>query len=326
MLTSDQQIVVRLDANASLGRGHAVRVAALLAALDSRAEVCVAGEFSGDDKSSLFPGAEWIDSGAFYERCQTADLILVDHPDLAWVPREVRGLRVVIDDSGLASDADLIVNGNAPPSRHRYDGLDRSIPRLCGLPFALLRPEFGEVTRPDSSRSTGPLVIAGSGSTARDWIFELASTPNLWDDPTTVVVGPGFAEVERLEDATSRGIQVRQGLGTHELATLLANCSVAVTTGGMIVPEALAAGACCVAFANEPDLEEEIAVLEEHGALISLGRNGGADSVGAALERLAQSQDLRRSLRKTARACVDGKGAERVAQVIGGMLTEGSAS
>ncbi len=301
--------VARLDADASVGRGHAVRTAALLDALPGTAPPIVVGR-GADDLAALFPGAR-IEPPARYEALAArADLLVVDHPD----PREARvatsGLRVVVDDGGDAACADVVVNGSGPGTRHAYPKLPEEALRLCGPRYALLRPAFAEARGlREPAEVPEVIVVAGSGANAARWLLGLLAEPS-GTLHLCVVVGGSFAEPERLRSTCEAGgHELRVDLEAEELARRLCRASVALVTGGMIVPEALTVGVPCVAFPNEPDLVEEIAWLESEGALLGLEPKAEPEAAWARVEEaLAQGPPAARPF--------DGRGCFRVAGAV----------
>ena len=114
-------VLLRVDANSTVGFGHAVRSSALLAALQPDLDLTVAGDEAAA-LSPIFRSArirsverEGLDVILDGERPHLAVVDLPRHtPDLWRRLRRHAGLVVAIDDEGGAVDADIVINGAAP--------------------------------------------------------------------------------------------------------------------------------------------------------------------------------------------------------------------
>ncbi len=318
MLREARKILLRVEANAEIGRGHAVRSAALVDALASDEPLIVVGE--GAELRSLFPNAEIEPSERFAELAAEASVTIIDHPNPRVADLEIPGLKVVIDDGGDIASADIVVAGGGPPSRYAYPKLGEGVLRLCGPQYALLRPAFSKERRIRDERSKpGLLLAAGSGGNAARWligVLEVAS--GISGQPSIdVVVGASFAEHDRLRILCEEGGHwLGCNLSGSALANRLATASVAVVTGGMIVPEVLALGTPCVAFPNERDLVEEIAWLDELDALCGLDPRGAPEETWLRVGELLSDVRQAEALAASGMRLFDGRGADRVAAAI----------
>ena len=330
-------VVIRVDADHSIGLGHAVRCAALAEALTeaSGGGVAVTVVGAGTVLPGLFPGGQVLaiaadDDDAFArilaEREPAA--VVIDHPHRvgSWV-RRVRQTRpdaavVVIDDEGGERDADLVINGTVPDAYHHYSGLPERARMLLGPCYTLLRPAFGRVSwspPPADSADAGVVMVVGSGARATRWVTFLLSKAvdrSGWGARPRLVVGAAFPEPAALAKACdAAGLSLAVGLGAVDLASALVSASVALITGGMIVCEALAVGVPMVVYPQEANLVPEARWLAARGCLIDLGAEGGfqALAVQAAVAALRGDRDRAEAMSRCQRRLMDGRGAERVA-------------
>lgn len=318
-----RQILLRVEANAEIGRGHAVRSAALVDALAWDEPPIIVGD--GSELQSLFPNAEIEPRERFAELAAEASLVIIDHPNPRVADLEIPGLKVVIDDGGEVASANIVVAGSGPPSRYAYPKLGEEVLRLCGPRYALLRPAFSKGRRiTDEQSERGLLLAAGSGGNAARWLIGvLENAPGMPGRPSIdVVVGASFAEPERLRMLCEEGGHwLGCNLSASALADRLSTASVAVVTGGMIVPEVLALGVPCVAFPNEMELVEEIAWLDRLHALRGLDPRGApADTwlrVGELLSDVRQAE----ALAVSGMRLFDGRGVNRVSAAIEARLS-----
>ncbi|MEK9833245.1 MAG: hypothetical protein VW453_11690 [Rhodospirillaceae bacterium] len=323
-------IVARLDADATVGMGHAVRLRAMIDALDPGAAVSIVGQ--GPGLASVFPDAAIHAPGdspagriaALVAEAQ-ADLVLCDHPRMddalrRDLPRHLEVPAVIVDDFGGDHRANGIVNGTVLPAHHSYPDLEQGALTLCGGQDALLRPAFGAAERaPEPERSLG--IVIGSGARAAAWAEFLTS-----DDidlaalgTVGIVVGPTYTAPDALAArCAARGITFRQGLSATRLAEFLASSQVALVTGGMIVYESLAAGTPTIVFPLLPDMEAEADWFAVHGCAINLGPEGGFETpaLERAIGRLLKNPEARDALAHAGRSVIDGQGAVRVGTAI----------
>ncbi|MCP3983667.1 MAG: hypothetical protein GY723_04720 [bacterium] len=313
-----RRALVRVDADASIGRGHAVRTAALIDALAWTEPPIVSGE--GPDLGSLFPGARIEPAARFAELAEEARVVIIDHPNPHVADLEMPALKVVIDDCGEIGSADIIVAGSGPASRHVYPKLGEQVLRLCGPRYALLRAAFTK-PRQATAGTAAPrlLLLAGSGTHASEWLLGLLADIEGELDRVAldVVVGASFADPGLLQEiCNANGHWLGCNLAADALAERLSSASVAVVTGGMIVPETLALGVPCVAFPNEPELVEEIAWLDGENALCGLDPCGNPAEAWNHVRELLSDEERAVALATSGRRLFDGQGTARVAAAI----------
>jgi len=319
--------ILRVDADSRIGYGHAVRTAALLSALPA-GETLICGKVERFE--TLFPGARQIDAPTNPAECcevmasQATDVLICDSPlldDTFWQAITNWNIApvVAIDDYGGMVDADLILNGTVLPEYHFYPALRPGGRTCCGGAYALLRPYFRQHawTEPNEACIT---VVAGSGLRAARWVSSLldGGCLNGWTARVQLVVGWGFYDVALLERARRANIAVSQGLDGRKLAELLAESTLLLATGGMIVYEALAAGVPSIIFPQEDNMIAEAAWFGQHGGIVNLGVDGGWSSVEvrSALALVFNNPERRLQLSASGRLLVDGKGVQRAATEI----------
>jgi spore coat polysaccharide biosynthesis predicted glycosyltransferase SpsG len=324
------RIVARLDADVTVGMGHAVRLRAMIDALDPGAKVSIVGQ--GQGLASVFPEADIhapgnspVDRIAALVAEARADLVLCDHPRMddklrRDLPRHLEVPTVIVDDFGGDLRADGIVNGTVLSAHHRYPDLEHNTLTLCGGQFALLRAAFGAAERPsEPERALG--IVIGSGARAVAWAefltsgdIDLASL-----GAVGIVVGQAYAKPSSLKArCAGRGITFYQGLPAKRLTQFLASSQVALVTGGMIVYESLAAGTPTIVFPLLPDMEAEAGWFAAHGCAINLGPEGGfeAEMLEHTIWHLLTDHEAREGLADAGRTAIDGQGVARVSAAI----------
>lgn len=321
------RIVLRLDAGAATGFGHAIRSSALIQAFGADLDLTVAGE-DADAISSVFPAARYrsvkVEGFAAILADVRPDVVIVDLPKTdasLWALARASGALVVaVDDEGGAISADFVINGAGPQSVHHYPLLKASDRALTGPAYALLRPAFGRV-RWKAPGDQSLCIIVGSGTRARDWALMLAQDGlrDVCNGPIKMTVGAFFSPYEKLRaHCQISRIELMRGLGAEDIAEVSANSQAALITGGMIMPETLAIGTPAIVFPQVKNLIPETRWFAQRGVILDLGYDGGFDRalIASHIESLLNNPNAARAQSDRGRALVDGHGAERCAKLI----------
>lgn len=323
-------LIVRVDARHETGLGHAVRTSRLLAALEPDLAVTVVGD--GEALNALFPdaarrSAEKDAAAAVLAAAKDtgAAALLMDEPapdPAVWAALDALPQihRVMIDDFGADVAADLVINGTVIDAYHRYPNLRPGGEALCGPRYTLISPAFA-AARHDRPR-TGPVIaVCGGGARAARWALQLAEHgPRLAGaHDFHLVVGAAYPDFETLKALAARsGATLERGLTADALAARLAAAPLALTTGGMIAYEVLAAGVPALVFPQLDNLKHEIAWFAGRVGLIDLGFETGdaLDQLEAKLAHVLDQPDLAHRLSETGPQLVDGLGLARAARAL----------
>lgn len=282
-----------------------------------------------DDEPSVGITAPWRrvthDAGATLAAAaaEGATALVVDSYTTTIPLRAARaaGIRllVVLEDVGQPVDADVVVS----------PGLTRTAGRLCGLPYALLAPEF-ELT---PARRWAPVVeralVVLGGSPPASSLAALAGAARraLPSARIDVVAGPGADGVGALERPAA-DLELTLHAARRGLRELMVAADVAVSAGGVTLLELAACTTPTVVVAFAANQAPNIASLTAAGAAVSVGDAASATTPGAvehALRALAGDADRRRALGEAARRLVDGGGARRVSEALRARLVPAAA-
>ena len=331
MLTSPR-ILLRVDANNSVGMGHAIRLSSLVGLLHTRCNFFVAG--NDETLKMAFPHASIHvvasdDDTGFRRVLDTVkpDLVIVDLPPS--IARPWKAIRewaqvpiIALDDEGGELDADLIINGTALDKYHQYKcPSDARI--LCGTQFTMIRPVFSAHSW--SGADTSVAIVVGSGERAEAWALMLASgavNMSAWG-AVRMVVGHSFKKYAQLASHCQQtGINLQRSLSGEALASLVCQSAVALITGGMIVYETLAMGVPAVVFPQIPNLVPEAEWFSAQGAIVDLNYDGGMDplAVEKAVGHLLSNRESALTMSAKQREILDGRGMERAAAAIDSLL------
>jgi len=231
----------------------------------------------------------------------------------------------IIDDVGGPGPwcADLIVNQNHGATADRYPGHDTAS-LLLGPRYALLRPEFARwralPRRRDGEASRIAVSFGGADpeDTASETLAALLALPGArWR--AIIAAGTANPRAEMLKEKARRsGGPIQVVRRPSSMARLFAWADVAVLAGGSTVWEAFCVGTPVIGIAIADNQVPASEALGRDGLWRYLGRAGQvtqhviADALGALL---ADSEERQR-LSRAGRAMVDGEGSLRIAEAI----------
>lgn len=335
-MSGTKTILAFLDAGHEIGLGHATRVAGILRQLGGQQRVVVAGD--GVQLDAMFgaarrmPQATPATMAALFDAV-APDLVLVDRPGMAagwWQALDAAAVDiplVLIDDYGGQFPVDLVINGTVLDEYHHYSRLRPHARTLAGPAYALVRPQFAQQPWSDPVEPS-VLIVAGGGDAARDWALMLVSgaldlAP--WGK-VGMIVGAAFPELGALAAACARqGVTLESGVAAERMAQALSQAALALTTGGMIVYEAVAAGVPALVFPQMANLVDEASWFAGQGAIADLGAAGGMHpaAVSDVVTRLLARRAERVAMSQRQRVLLDGQGMQRAAASIE-LLLEGA--
>lgn len=329
----------RCDASAVVGSGHLSRCLTLARALQ--------GEGFSVDVATRDPSdhtVDWIerercraviisgstdDAAATRSAAEGADLVVIDGYTFgpAFQAALGRADRVVcvVDDLAIGPvRADVVLNGNLYGASLAYE-VEEGTELLCGPEYALVREEFVRAREERSRRAATPtrrlLVTMGgadpTGETEKV-ITALHTSQGLADLTVTIVVGGANPRAEAIRTAVARALLVQRAevlVDVRAMGTLMAECDVAVTAAGGTCLELACVGvpAAVVVVADNQRCVAE--ALSARGLMDVVGQSAEVDParIGEAIMRLFEDRDRSRAMETAQRACVDGRGSERVA-------------
>ncbi|MBL8919446.1 MAG: hypothetical protein JNJ54_11330 [Myxococcaceae bacterium] len=328
-------LLIRADAGPTLGTGHLMRMLALAEAWGARnGRFVVAGAVppafvprvaalggSVVDRPGDQPDGEWTASTA---RRLGACVVVADGYGFGVEfqrPIIASGVPLmVVDDNGENGEylSALVLNQNVHASDSQYPRRGPQTRLLLGPRYALIRKEILEGARRANSND-GPVercLVTLGGADPLDLTGRLLRYTDRPSFSLCVLVGganPRLAEYERVAP------EIELVFNTNRFSDFALRCQLAFAGAGGTVWELalLNVPSAVVAVAdNQVQLAERLAEL---GAVEYLGDarvTGSPDFWIERLEALARSPTRRRSLIDSARAIVDGAGADRVVETL----------
>lgn len=333
-----RRALIRADASARIGGGHATRCAALGAALVARGwQVSFAARIDtwtvvpelpppGPGDIIIAPDEE-LDASIL----GTIDLLVVDHyrwdaDREAGIRKQVGGL-LAIDDTAREHDADLLVDQNFGRSAIDYAG---KVPPECrlllGPRFALLSQKFARIVPLHDGPATARRIFVGLGRTdpvgATIPVLEGIASGSA-DLKIDVMLGGQSPHIDAVREAVKRiGPRAQLYVDPPDPLAVMAGCDFAIGAVGGSAWERCCLGLPSLVVICADNQREAAAALAREGVVGLLGdaeampKNALADAVAAGVARIAADKAERDRLGRAARNLCDGLGAERVAEAI----------
>lgn len=333
--------MIRADADSRIGMGHVMRCLALAqswigfggtARLACTAVPPAIAERYHDAGAEVvlhdrWPAEELVDDAA----AVVADGLEIADGDLAAIA--AAGLPLAtIDDMGHRSayPGAVVVNQNLHADAALYSGKTEA--RLClGPTYGLLRREFRDAGTglraiPETVRRV--LVLMGGADpkgysalvlgAVAEAAAELAGEPEV-----ILVVGaanPALHDLERQAALLPARVEIRHDV--RDMADLLASVDLAVSAAGSTVLEMACLGVPMIVGAQNESETGPAAALARQGAAIDIGPLDRLDTAALARTVAAVARDpaRRQVLAQNARERSDGRGADRVAALIAGLV------
>jgi len=194
---------------------------------------------------------------------------------------------------------------------------------LLGPKYAILRPDF-KVCR-NENRIIGNvdrvLLSFGGGDDQGMTLFCLtALIDSGWNGEVVAVVGRANPHVDQISSWVRRyrDRRVRISIDEPDMAGVMADCDMAVISGGMTTFEAAALGLPTLMICLADNQRENIKAWSRLGVSVDLGdssRLAKADFIQCFLS-LVKDKSRRTEMSRCGRKIVDGRGAKRVAEQI----------
>ncbi len=335
------KLLIRADANESIGTGHVMRCLALaqawqsaggetLFALTRGAEVIVSA------LTSFGTSIKWLEVAPGSDDDAQATVRLAREKNAKWlavdgycfgvayqegIKQAKLSLFLMDDNASLPCYcADMVLNQNLGVTEHMYSKRDSETRLLLGPRYALLRQEFLQATarKRNSAKQATRLLVTLGGADPENVTSQMISAIhelNLPDLEARIVLGPLNRNLSALQKQVyGRRDRITLVSEQADMPALMAWADVAISGAGstswelcfMSVPSLL-----IVLARNQERIANE---LEKEGAAINLGRYQDISfhSIAAQLQLLLLNAELRSKLATHASRIVDGKGAQRV--------------
>jgi UDP-2,4-diacetamido-2,4,6-trideoxy-beta-L-altropyranose hydrolase len=331
-------LLIRTDANLSVGTGHVMRCFALARfwlGAGGRAAFAIA-EIPDPLRSRLVsegfslrpitatPGSSEDAAEAIaHARRLNAAWVVVDGDhfvDDFVAALRFGGLRVLlIDDFGdrVASSPALILNPNLGASEETYRERGFTGRVLAGPRYALLRPEFSNAPANHQEGPGNRVLITLGGSDPENLTPRIASAlSDCGGFELTVVAGAGYPHIAELRAMAAPDCRVI--FDSPNMADLMQEADLAVIAAGGTLWELLAVGCVVLSYSRNIVQKQVMERLAEEHVVVDLGDTAdfSPTALVSAVRKLSGSASARVQMSRLGRDMVDGLGASRVVEVL----------
>jgi spore coat polysaccharide biosynthesis protein SpsF len=235
--------------------------------------------------------------------------------------RNPRSLVVLMDGTCTGRiEADLVVSPiERLPDPSSWRGFRGQ--RYEGPAYAIMDPAFARVPRRLSSAVREPRVLVSmGGSDPYGLTLQALRVLDRLEDPfrVTIAIGPAFLHEVELRTWLAGARRQYEGRREDSLLDLMVNSDLGLVSFGTTVYELAAAGLPAIALSITEDHAQAAEVFAQYGSLMHLGLFStiSAAQIQSAVRELLKNPQLPLEMAQRGQALVDGKGAERVANLL----------
>jgi UDP-2,4-diacetamido-2,4,6-trideoxy-beta-L-altropyranose hydrolase len=338
-------LIIRADASPEIGVGHVMRCAALAQAWRSAGGTAIfalatgAAELEGRIRSwqshlvriHVDPGSK-EDAEQTNKLCQsqTAEWLCLDGYRFSVDYRarlKSSGARLLlIDDHGDCPPylCDMVLNANPQASDAMYLPRGTQTQLLLGPRYALLRQEFLKLHREsvDVPYIARRILVTLGGADPHNVTLKVMQALHHLTEPRleiTTVVGAVNPHLEPIQTASAALPHVARVLSNVEnMPELISQSDLAITAGGGTCYELAFLRVPMFLITTAKNQEQTVGAFSQANAAIAGGwfHSLTQSSLVAALQSLIGDHNLRKNMIGNASQMVDGRGAERVVEVM----------
>ncbi|MEE0396797.1 MAG: UDP-2,4-diacetamido-2,4,6-trideoxy-beta-L-altropyranose hydrolase [Lachnospiraceae bacterium] len=221
---------------------------------------------------------------------------------------------------------DMLINYNIYGEEMGYekDAAFADTKLLLGANYVPLREEFLAGEQQRTAANCGILITTGGSDSfnlAGQLLMEAMKYDALKEKEYHVVSGSLNLHIGELQALAQKHENIHIHCNVTNMAELMAESEIALSAGGSTLYELCAMGVPVIAFSFAENQERLVQTFVKRG-IAQYGGNYRTDgnkmiqNTIAGLETLLEDENLRTEYRKKARALVDGKGADRIAEAI----------
>jgi UDP-2,4-diacetamido-2,4,6-trideoxy-beta-L-altropyranose hydrolase len=332
-------VLFRCDANVATGTGHVMRCLALAQAWQDaggRAVFAMAEipeallqrlTFEGFDTISLptIPGSlEDAELSLAHARQVQASWLVIDGDRFAgqFLSRlPSSGVRTfLLDDfaerQSFPVDVVLNLNFGAIEEPYRLTGFQGAL--LLGEKYVLLRREFSARSGDRAFPETGNRVLVTLGGSDPENLSSkiVASLAELHDLKVTLIGGAGNAQRRYLQELAGSNVDVE--FNVANMPARMYEADMAVIAAGGTLWELLYMQCVVLSYARNPVQASVVKTLANMNILEDMGntRDFNGPALATKVRRTAKSASVRERMANAGRRLIDGKGAQRVVEMM----------
>lgn len=239
---------------------------------------------------------------------------------------------VLMDNTSLARlSADIVIYPTVI-FENNLDWESFSGKVFYGADYVPIAESFIEMSKRTEHRRLQPpyqVLVTMGGSDPNHLTHKVISSLLEFSIPVNikVVIGPAFSRDNRLDQIEKQNYPNIEFIRNREdLSTLMAESHIAITALGTTIFELAYMGVPSIIVANYREDENDIKAIERLGIGLPQGyyEDVSDADIRKSLITLLKNGKLRSDMSQKGRMIIDGKGAERIAAVVGKLLLENS--
>ena len=336
-------IIFRADANKEIGAGHVMRCLSIADAAARAGESCLFLCASADlEEAVRSRGHELVISGGDYRHMEEdgLDKLIGERKPLAVVVDSYQvteaylthikeccedcgsRLAYINDDPLFPYPCHILLNYNIGRSEEDYRKLySGKLPQLLtGTGYVPLRSAFSGVADGRVKDRAEKVLVSTGGADPGHMAADLADAAEGSGLHYHFVLGPLSPDRELLKEKAKGNITLHENV--RDMATLMKSCDIAVSAAGSTLYELCALRVPTLTYIledNQIALAEGFAsrgIMKNCGDIRRLGNKELARCLVKEAEALAAAKEERERMAKAMAAVTDGRGAERIADVL----------
>lgn len=339
------KIAIRADGGSNIGIGHIMRTLVLAKELKRYENnevfyVCkieeeyfqnIVQSFESSTCSKYIKGVEKILSEGFNVefvrenklikdlRNINADILITDSYDVNEeyfsASKCSFAKTVYIDDMNLYYfDVDFLINQNSDAEDFHYR-TSEDTKLILGTKYLMLREVFGNVSKKDIKEKIFDIMITVGGSDHYGRTEKLVSYVKKLNYNFHIIIGPSFENDDFTERFHSTNINFYHNA---DMCKIMQGCDMAISACGSTLYELAACGVPTLGIIiadNQRGIAEK---MDKMGIIKNLGwyNNISEDTFIKNINALADNYRERQSMSEKGKSLIDGKGAQRIAQIL----------
>jgi spore coat polysaccharide biosynthesis predicted glycosyltransferase SpsG len=263
--------------------------------------------------------------GSVWKHIPDPKAILVDTRNVAGLDTLIDEARkrdipvISIHDLGLSPVySDISIDGSIFPDFTNFPNSNAAF--YSGTEYMVLDPIYRLMHQQEKfidERIHTVFINLGGGNSGR-YFEKVLEGLKLWDRNLEIIGAPGYVSWGQESFARKNWGPLEFRWSREPVAPYCLKADLAITAGGLAAYEALCTGTPIVALAYDRYQQTAIRKISQKGACIDLGigQEFEPSSLPRILSDIDPDREKRREFSTKGRSIVDGRGAERVAQIV----------
>ena len=329
------KILFRVEATPELGSGHLMRCLALAEKFRQLISnvyitfITSSNAVSEQVKSydykliNLPSSKNMVEEIGYYEKYLKKAIFITDISDISegylkTLKKKVCLLVSIDDSSDTVFYSDILINPNLNPSiNHSYSSRTQY---YSGAKYIILKKAFEKyaVKKKRLRRGVKSLFICFGGSDRNNITKKIVNMIREMDVNITVVIGIMYPYYNELVKDIKEHVNIQIKRNAHNMDELIYDADLAIISGGTLLYETCAIGTPAIVICQNREQNRESEFFAENNATINLGifDNINEDTARNTILKLNSDYGTRQLLSKNAKQLIDGRGADRIVNII----------